>query len=359
MQYEILGEKISDFEGFKQTLSDAKVSDSVLLAELDRLYNEWKSEEDFYFFLEEEGLEKFESLKEISDEIYFFKCLLDMDNRCFEVLNNRQNKIEDEKRRECERESRMREERRMLCVEDEKDGCEFNADYTELLKYNIMRPNKSYIVPKCIKSIGHHAFRNSYLEEVVLQEGMEVIDFGAFYGCQYLRKISMPNTLLKICENAFWKCFSLENIVIPENVSFIGSGAFGKCHHLVCVRIPAGVKKLGVCVFEECDRLRELTLSEGSVLDSIDFLHSCSMCKSLTTVNFPATFEFPSKEIIDWVGADFFEGCPCSDYVKGKIKGVPANVNTKPVVQSECYEPAKPASITLGDAIRIWFSTVS
>lgn len=86
MQYEILGEKISDFEGFKQTLSDAKVSDSVLLAELDRLYNEWKSEEDFYFFLEEECLEKFEALKQGENVFSFFRCLIGDGTNCSALL---------------------------------------------------------------------------------------------------------------------------------------------------------------------------------------------------------------------------------------------------------------------------------
>ena len=321
MRYKVLDETIYNLDEFSRVLSDVKVSDDILLSELDRLYAEWKSEGDFYFFLEEACFDMVGTLKHASDVVCFFECFFGAGNRCLDILHNRQNKINEEKKREYERESRMREERRKLCLDDELGGCEFNADYTELIKYPTLRADKSYTVPKCVKSIGFHAFRNSYIEEVTLQEGVEVIDFGAFYGCQYLRKISMPNTLQKISEDAFWKCFSLQDIYIPKNVVYIGSGAFGKCHNLVRMCIPSKVKKLGVHVFEENSRLIELTLSEERELEhDSNFLSVAKNCERLVRIIFPGNFQFPERKYYEGWGLTPFEGCPCSEDVMRLLK---------------------------------------
>jgi hypothetical protein len=94
MRYKILGEAISACGGFKLVLSDGNVPDNVLLSELDRLYAEWKSEDDFYFFLKEECETEIPALKAASDEVEFFKCLLGAKYRGVSLLSAR-----DEKRR--------------------------------------------------------------------------------------------------------------------------------------------------------------------------------------------------------------------------------------------------------------------
>ena len=104
MRYKILGEAISACGGFKRVLSDGNVPDNVLLSELDRLYAEWKSEDDFYFFLEEECETEIPALKAASDEVEFFKCLLGAKYRGVSLLSAR-----DEKRR---KESLLEEERK-------------------------------------------------------------------------------------------------------------------------------------------------------------------------------------------------------------------------------------------------------
>ena len=87
MRYKILGETIFDFDGFKRVLSEARVPDGVLLAELDRLYKEWKEEGDFYFFVEEEGETVFSSLKSNFDKVQFFRHLFSDEDRAASLLS--------------------------------------------------------------------------------------------------------------------------------------------------------------------------------------------------------------------------------------------------------------------------------
>lgn len=51
----------------------------------------------------------------------------------------------------------------------------------------------------------------------------------AFYFCENVKEVTLPNTVEYIGEWAFARCFSLEKINIPESVKEIGLGAFWGC----------------------------------------------------------------------------------------------------------------------------------
>ena len=114
MRYEVLNEMVTSFSEFKTFLSDSGVSDAQLVLELDRLYKEWKEEDDFYFFLEEESEADMDKLKAATDEVEFFNLLLGAGSRGVSLLAWREEKRRSEelekKRREAEeREKRERE----------------------------------------------------------------------------------------------------------------------------------------------------------------------------------------------------------------------------------------------------------
>ena len=80
------------------------------------------------------------------------------------------------------------------------------------------------------KTIGDSAFYNcASLSNVVLSEGLEVIDEYAFKGCGYLTGITLPSTLKVIGASAFKDCNRLSKIVIPFDVETIGMYAFEGC----------------------------------------------------------------------------------------------------------------------------------
>ena len=54
----------------------------------------------------------------------------------------------------------------------------------------------------------------------------------AFYGCNLLTNITIPNSVTSIGEKAFYGCSFLSNIVIPNSVTSIGNYAFGSCNDL-------------------------------------------------------------------------------------------------------------------------------
>lgn len=72
-------------------------------------------------------------------------------------------------------------------------------------------------------------------------KGLPVIAIGdyAFYECDTLENISLPESIASIGECAFYWCEKLESIVIGENVQYIGDWAFHYCISLESIRFNA------------------------------------------------------------------------------------------------------------------------
>ena len=58
------------------------------------------------------------------------------------------------------------------------------------------------------------------------RKNVEEIGKSAFSGCTALAAVTIKSTDLKIDESAFYKCEKLESIVIPDGVTTIGDSAF-------------------------------------------------------------------------------------------------------------------------------------
>ena len=91
-------------------------------------------------------------------------------------------------------------------------------------------------IPDSIKIIGEQAFSEcAQLSTVVFLEGSKLSSIGkkAFYDCDLLWNISLPNRLTLISESAFENCVSLMDLDIPDSVMIIGEKAFYNCSDLV------------------------------------------------------------------------------------------------------------------------------
>ena len=72
-------------------------------------------------------------------------------------------------------------------------------------------------LPSTCETIGANAFDNcKKLKNVYLNEGLKVIDFGAFWNCESLQEIRIPSTVESIWGPTFSGCDSLENIIVTK-----------------------------------------------------------------------------------------------------------------------------------------------
>ena len=110
-----------------------------------------------------------------------------------------------------------------------------------------------------VTKIGGYAFKGSAVTSVSMPEGITIIGFEAFSGCQNLESVALPESLTTLDYDAFNSCQSLKTIKIPSGVTAIPGSCFYCCSSLESVTIPEGVMTIGEYAFCGCNH-KELTL---------------------------------------------------------------------------------------------------
>lgn len=131
-------------------------------------------------------------------------------------------------------------------------------------------------------SIADSAFVERDILSVHIPEGVQKIGHAAFFGCDSVVTISLPNTIKEFCNSfinmkslkivkfpsklktisssAFVDCKAIETLCVPEGVERIGFDAFGRCYGLKNVMLPLSLKVLERGVFWKCKGLEEITI---------------------------------------------------------------------------------------------------
>lgn len=111
-------------------------------------------------------------------------------------------------------------------------------------------------LPETLKQIDEGAFYGCLsLHELELPDGLEQIGAFAFFGCSGLKALTIPASVSGIGESAFYGCLALEELQLQEGLSEIGENAFSYCPFIKEVVLPVSLTKIGGGAFTGCDRL--------------------------------------------------------------------------------------------------------
>ena len=97
--------------------------------------------------------------------------------------------------------------------------------------------------------------RNEYIDGkgyIDFDAPITSIGYRAFYDCNSLTSITIPNSVTSIGDSAFYNCSSLTSVTIPDSVTSIGSYAFKGCEGLTSITIPDSVVSIDVYAFSDC-----------------------------------------------------------------------------------------------------------
>lgn len=86
---------------------------------------------------------------------------------------------------------------------------------------------------------------------------------GAFYGCDLLTQVTIPDTVVSIGAYAFENCKALQTITVPDSVTNIGDRAFA-LSGLTKATIGNGAKNIGTGVFASCENLKEISVASSN-----------------------------------------------------------------------------------------------
>lgn len=116
---------------------------------------------------------------------------------------------------------------------------------------------------------------------------VKAIEKGAFYECELVTSVVIPEGIESIAANAFRGCTALVSVVIPEGVSEIGAFAFYGCEALVGASLPVSLETLGTAAFANCSSLIGIRVDDkNTVYRTVNgILYTADM---LTLLQYPA-----------------------------------------------------------------------
>ena len=142
-------------------------------------------------------------------------------------------------------------------------------------------------IPNSVTSIGEWAFMQcSSLKSINIPNSVTSIKHHAFSSCSSLTSIDIPNSLTSIEQGTFSDCNSLKNTYIPSSVTSIGKEAFASCSNLTDINIPSSVTSIGKEAFAFCSSLTSINIP-----NSVKSIGRAAFydCGSLTNVTIPSS----------------------------------------------------------------------
>jgi hypothetical protein len=137
-------------------------------------------------------------------------------------------------------------------------------------------------LPESITSIGYRAFAKcTNLSIVNLPASVAYIGAAAFTGCSNLISMTIPEGVTNIGETTFALCSNLISVTLPESVSTIGNSAFYSCYNLKTVKMPQNAESMGEMVFAMCRSLEEISIPVGITSVKKYSFYNCTSLKSV------------------------------------------------------------------------------
>ena len=99
------------------------------------------------------------------------------------------------------------------------------------------------------------------MEMVSFPENAEEVPFRELP--EGISSVQVADGITAIPEDAFWGCETLVDVTLPQTVRTIGKRAFDRCVNLARINIPEGVISIGDCAFLMCRSLTRLTIPDS------------------------------------------------------------------------------------------------
>lgn len=152
---------------------------------------------------------------------------------------------------------KVSEENEMLSSED---GVLYNSAHTMLYRYPVYKTNKRFFADTSLEAVGDKAFMGCAVEVVELYHGVKIVGNMAFYGCENLEQIELPDSLVNLGNMAFYDCKKLKSVSLSDYVTVIPYSAFAGCENLEEFICSESLTTICSKAFYGCEKLSNFTL---------------------------------------------------------------------------------------------------
>ena len=143
-----------------------------------------------------------------------------------------------------------------------KDNILYTKDGTKLLKYVGNREDNVRIIDG-VKEIQERAFYEcDNIKSITMPDTVERIGYEAFYGCHRMESVNLSKTLKVMESSCFAGCYKLSEIEVPATLKALSKKSFSYCTNLKNVKLHNGLEQIHTCAFEST-QINELNIPES------------------------------------------------------------------------------------------------
>ena len=143
---------------------------------------------------------------------------------------------------------------------------------------------KKITIPNSIKHIGGGAFASSNLEQITIPNSVEELETGVFFDCKNLSSVSLPNGITKISHGLF-QSSGLKKVSLPNSITEIEADAFRGCKKLESIDFPNKLNIIRKYAFSHCVSLKSLDIPDSvTSIEGSAFVTSAEL-ESITIAN--------------------------------------------------------------------------
>lgn len=140
----------------------------------------------------------------------------------------------------------------------------------------------SITLPEGLTTIEDSTFEfMSGLTEIVIPDSVTHIGKCAFCDCDNLKKVVLPFGLKYLSAEMFESCGALEKIILPQSVKTIGDGCFAACVNLKTIVLPEGLEKIEARAFHFCGNIDDLHIPSSVKEIGESAFYSCTSLKRI------------------------------------------------------------------------------
>lgn len=143
------------------------------------------------------------------------------------------------------------------------EGVDYSVNSIGLSAFYHCNSLSSVSIPNSVTSIGDYAFCGcSSLTSATIPVSVTTIGICVFENCTSLTSVTIPNSVTTIGDEAFMGCSGLTSVTIPNSVTTIGGATFNGCSGLISVAIPNSVTTIGFLAFMGCIGLTSVHITD-------------------------------------------------------------------------------------------------